>query len=175
MFIIPDKFILLTKSNISPSRAPTILPPLVKNLIIIPINTKIISNNPCKITNTLADITFDIKWIFGLTLEIIISILLVVFSSFTSAPIICTKNIININKGNVITCIAVEIIILSSWLSSLSVIFSTITFLLISSYISSVILYSSSTISLRIAVSVVLISVLVIVPIFSLLTNLALM
>ena len=34
------------------------------------------------------DITLDIKCVLGLTFEIIISILLVVFSSLTSAPII---------------------------------------------------------------------------------------
>lgn len=67
----------------------SVMSPVPKIILVMkPIMANETSSVPWIITNRLPAMTLDIRWVFGETFDIIISIPLVVFSSFTSAPII---------------------------------------------------------------------------------------
>ena len=102
----------------------------VNNLFINkPIPEKIINSNPWIITNILLAKTLENKCILGLTFDIIISILLVVFSSQISPPTIWTKNTTSIKNGNITVgkTLVITIFIFSSILAlSLRIVLSTL-------------------------------------------------
>ena len=154
-------------------------------IFILPVNSILMSipsapyksiSIPWVKTKTLADITLEAKCTCGETLDIIISILLVDFSSFTSLPIICIKNIVKKKNGNIIIGNTTPVINSPSRELSFSsrTILSIATGLLISANISSVMLYSFRAILLLKVFKAVLIIVILIASIPLLLYILAL-